>query len=157
VRCRACGTTQALLPWFVVPWRWDVVEVIGQALELLAKGWGYRRTAAAVGRPEMTVRGWGRRFRRGAVAMAQELLARAVSWGWSGWELPITPLSRCLAAVEALADQWQRRRAQVDAWRVANLITGGRLLVGNMAPPLAPATAWSWMSAKSKQEVPSGP
>ena len=157
VRCVACGTTQALLPWFVVPRRWDVVEVIGRALQMLAAGWGHRRIAEALGRPETTVRGWCRRWRRLAAAIAHELLAKAVSWGWSGWELPSSPLLRCLAAMGALTDQWSRRRGPVRPWRLANLITGGRLLSTNTTSPLAASEDCSWMSAKSKQEVPSGP
>ncbi len=33
VRCRDCGRTDALLPWFMVPYRYDTVDVIGAALE----------------------------------------------------------------------------------------------------------------------------
>src|SRR5450759_3385327 len=29
VRCRDCGRTDALLPWFVAPYRYDSVDVIG--------------------------------------------------------------------------------------------------------------------------------
>ncbi len=67
VRCGVCGVTQALLPWFVLAPRWDVVEVIGSALEMAAEGWGHRRIVRVIGRPEL-------------------LLARAVSWGWSRWD-----------------------------------------------------------------------
>ena len=86
-----------------------------------------------------------------------QLLARAVSWGWSGWQLPSSPLLRCLAAMEALTGQGRRRHGQVRSWRLANLITGGRLLSTNMTSPLAAREACFWISAKSKQEVPSGP
>lgn len=89
--------------------------------------------------------------------MAGELLARAVSWGWSGWELPSSPLSRCLAAVAAAGGEWQRRRGPVRPWRLANLITGGRLLASNRTTPLAASHGSSWMTAKSNQEVPSSP
>jgi len=157
VRCGACGVTQALLPWFVVPGRWDPVEVIGCALGMVAEGWGHRRIAKAVDRPETTVRGWCRRFRAGAELVARVLLAWAVSWGWWGWELPTSPLPRCLAAVEVVAGQWRRRGGRVRSWRLANLITGGRLLATNTSVPLAAGRAWFWMSAKSKQEVPNGP
>lgn len=157
VRCTACGTTQALLPWFVVPRRWDVVEVMGRALQMLAAGWGHRRIAEALSRPETTVRDWCRRWRRVAATLARQLLARAVSWGWSGWQLPSSPLLRCLAAMEALTGQWSRRHGQVRSWRLVNLITGGRLLSTNTTSPLAAGEACFWISAKSKQEVPSGP
>ena len=157
VRCGVCGVTQALLPWFVLAWRWDVVEVIGSALEMAAEGWGHRRIARVIGRPETTVREWCRRFGSRAGLVAELLLARAVSWGWSGWDLPTSALRRCLIGAEALASQWRRRRGPVQAWRLTNLITGGRLLATNRTSPLAAWPAWSWMSAKSTQEVPNGP
>ena len=157
MRCSACGTTQALLPWFVVPRRWDIVEVIGRALQLLAEGWGHRRIAEALARPETTVRAWCRRWRWLVVGMAGELLAKAVSWGWSGWELPSSPLLRCLAALEALSGQWSRRHGPVRSWRLANLITGGLLPATNRTLPLAGEGAGSSMSAKSIWEVPNGP
>ena len=50
VRCRRRGRTAALLPWFVTPYRWDGVDVIGQALELSVAGQGVRRIAVALGR-----------------------------------------------------------------------------------------------------------
>ncbi len=53
VRCRRCHRTDALLPWFVTPYRWDSVDVIGA-------GEGVRGIAAVLGRPETTVREWGR-------------------------------------------------------------------------------------------------
>lgn len=56
VRCQDCGVTQALLPWFLLSWRWDAVVVIGRALELPAKGWGVRRIAVELDRPATTVR-----------------------------------------------------------------------------------------------------
>lgn len=157
VRCGVCGVTQALLPWFVMAWRWDVVEVIGSALEMTVEGWGHRRIARAIGRPETTVRGWCRRFRGKAVLLGEILLARAVSWGWSSWQLPTSPLRRCLVAAEALASQWRRRRGSVRSWQLTNLITGGLLLAINRTSPLAAGQAWSWMSAKSNEEVPNGP
>ena len=88
-----------------------VVEVMGRALQMLAAGGGHRRIAEALSRPETTVRDWCRRWRCVVVAMAGDLLAKAVSWGWSGWELPSSPLLRCLAALDALSGQWSRRRS----------------------------------------------
>ena len=81
VRCRRCGRTAALLPWFVTPYRWDTVDVIGRALELSVSGQGVRRIAPTLDRPETTVREWCRRFRATAEALAQVLLAAAVRSG----------------------------------------------------------------------------
>jgi len=157
VRCGVCGVTQALLPWFVVARRWDVVDVIGSALVMAVEGWGHRRIARALKRPATTVREWCRRFRERAGLLAELLLARAASWGWSSWELPTSPLRRLLAAVEALAGRWRRRRGAVQPWRLTNLITGGLLLATNRTSPLAGERRGSWMSAKSIWEVPNGP
>lgn len=137
VRCRDCGRTDALLPWFMVPYRYDTVDVIGAALELHVGGLGVRRIAAALGRPETTVREWCRRFGRVAVDLARVVLAAAVERGWSGFDLPTAPRPRATAAIAALASAWSRRRGPVDGWRVAALITGGALLAPNTTSPLA--------------------
>jgi hypothetical protein len=157
VWCTACGKTQTLIPWFVLPWRWDEVDVIGRAVELAAKGWGHRRIAIALGRPATTVRGWLRRIRRSARELSAALLAMAVAWGWSSWEVPTLALPRLVAAVAVLAQQWHRGRVPGASWRVANLVTGGRLLATNMTSPLAAAWASGWMARSSHSEVPDGP
>lgn len=159
VRCEVCLVTQALLPWFVVPWRWDVVDVIVRALVMNAKGIGVGKIAAVVGRPALTVRGWCRRYCRVAEAgeVTRALLELAVRWGWSGWDLPTEPRARCGAAVVAVAARWRRWRGPVRAWRLGNLITGGRLLAINTTGLLAAPSPWAWMGAKSITEVADGP
>ncbi len=107
VRCRRCGRTAALLPWFVTPYRWDTVDVIGRALELAVGGQGVRRIAAAV------------------------------RVGWSGFDLPVAPGSRCLAAADVLATAWARHHGPVLSWRLAVLVTGGAWLAPNTGSPLA--------------------
>ncbi len=71
VRCKRCGRTDALLPWFVTPYRWDSVDVIGAALERHVAGEGVRRIAATLDRPATTVRECGfrlnGRFQRSSV------------------------------------------------------------------------------------------
>ena len=141
VRCKRCGVTAALLPWFVTPYRWDSVDVIGAALERSVAGEGVRRIAAALARPETTVREWCRRFARTADALARVLLAAAVRAGWSGFDLPVAPGPRCAAAVDALASAWARRGGPVRPWRLAALVTGGAWLAPNTTSPLAPASA----------------
>jgi hypothetical protein len=138
VRCRRCGRTDALLPWFASPYRWDTVDVIGRALELSVAGHGVRRIAAALERPETTVREWCRCFRDVADGLARVLLTAAVRAGWSGFDLPVAPGSRCFAAVDALAAAWARRHGPVGPWRLVALVTGGAWLAPNTTSPLAP-------------------
>ena len=149
--------TQALLPWFVVPWHWDEVEWMGRAVELAAQDWGHRRIAAELGRAESTVRGWLRRVRRAVTTLSRRLLALAVSWGWQSWDLPVAELARLVAAVTAAAERWQRQRQPVMRWWVANLVTGGGLLTTNTTRPLAGSATTDWMAVITKQEVPHGP
>ena len=149
VRCRRCGVTAALLPWFVTPYRWDTTDVIGRALELAISGHGVRRIAAALGRPETTVREWCRRFGAVADALARVLLAAAVRSGWSSFDLPTATGPRCLAAVSALGAAFARRHGPVEIWRLAVLVTGGAWLAPNTTSPLAPATASPVMARTS--------
>lgn len=149
VRCRRCGATAALLPWFVTPYRWDTVDVIGQALERSAAGEGVRRIAATLARPETTVREWCRRFGRVATDLAATLLAAAVRIGWTGFELPVAPGPRAAAAVAALAAVWSRRHGPVGPWRLATLVTGGAWLAPNTTSPLAEGTASPVMARTS--------
>lgn len=141
VRCRACGRTDALLPWFVLPYRYDTTDVIGAALDAHMDGQGVRRIAAELGRPETTVRDWVRRFGRVAAGLARVVLAAAVDHGWSGFDLPAAPDRLAVAAVRALASAWRRRRGPTEGWRPAALVTGGTLLAPNTGPPLAAARA----------------
>ena len=153
VRCRDCGRTDALLPWFVAPFRYDPVDVIGTALDRSAAGAGVRRIAAALDRPETTVRDWVRRFGRIAAALAARLLAAAVRLGWSGFELPTAPRPRAAAAVAALGSAWSRRHGPVPAWRVAALVTGGTFLVPNTGSPLAGGATSPVMAGTPAAEV----
>jgi len=139
VRCRRCGATAALLPWFVAPYRWDTVDVIGQALERSAAGEGVRRIAAALARPETTVREWCRRFGQVAADLARILLAAAVRAGWTGFDLPTAPRPRATVAAGALASAWTRRHGPASSWRLAALVTGGAWLAPNTTSPLEAA------------------
>ena len=62
-RCDACGRTHVLLPDVCLSRRLDAVQSIGAALTASASGRGARRTAAALGVPASTVRGWLAAFR----------------------------------------------------------------------------------------------
>jgi hypothetical protein len=156
VRCRDCGRTDALLPWFVAPYRYDGVDVIGAALELSVAGLGVRRIAAAIARPDTTVREWCRRFGQVAANLGRILLGAAVERGWSDFDLPTAARARAVAAVTALASAWSRRHGAVPPWRIASLVTGGTLLAPNTGSPLAAGTAGPVMAGTS-HPAPGGP
>jgi hypothetical protein len=155
LRCTGCGVTHALLPSFVLPGRWDAVAHIGKAVELAGQGRGHRPIAIALARPEATVRGWLRRVRSVAASLAATLLGRAVALGWTGWELPVAPPPRLVAAVHALASRWPG--IPTERWSIAVLVTGGRLLPTNTTPPLERTPRSGAMAGPSQQEVSDGP
>ena len=61
-RCSSCLVTHVLLPLTVLPRRADAAAVIWASLVARAAGNGHRATAALVGAPTSTVRGWLRRM-----------------------------------------------------------------------------------------------
>jgi transposase-like protein len=60
-RCSSCGSTHVLLLGAVLPRRADTTAMIVTALQASARGIGYRRIAAQLGRPASTVRRWSGR------------------------------------------------------------------------------------------------
>jgi hypothetical protein len=156
VRCARCGVTQALLPSFVLPGRWDAVAHVGRAAELAAEGLGHRPIAALLLRPESTVRAWLRRLRSTVAPLTTLLLARAVAMGWSGFDLPVAPLPRLVAAVRALAGRWPGDMP-AGPWAIASLVTGGGWLATNTDTPLAPRRRSGHMASTRIEEVSDGP
>ena len=123
-----------MLPVTVWARRADGVEVVGAALLARARGWGYRRIAARVGRPISTVRDWVRRVAGNAerifaafMALVHELDADPAP------VVPVaSPVALAVAAVGAGVAAVRRRFGTavvvVSAWRVAAALTHGRLL-----------------------------
>lgn len=148
--------TQALLPSFALPRRWDTVAHVGRAVELAASGLGHRTIAALLVRPETTVRDWLRRIRASATTLAAALLARAVALGWTGFDLPVARLPRLVAAVDALAARWPST-VPAGPWSIACLVTGGGLLATNTTSPLAPVRRSDAMAGPPRKEASHGP
>lgn len=131
-RCAGCGVTHVLLPVGLLLRRADVAAVIGAALQARAGGVGYRRIAAALGRPAETVRGWLRRFadRVEAVRRLFTVLLRAVAPD------PVMPdaaggrWADALAAIGAAAAAVAGRFAvfTLPLWGWVSAVSGGRLL-----------------------------
>jgi hypothetical protein len=139
-RCAGCGVTQVLLPVVALLRRADAAVVIGAALVAKAGGSGYRPIAAALGRPEETVRGWLRRFAGRAEAV------RAVFTGWlaaldpdpvmpgpagSVWADAITSITAAAGAGAA-----RFGLGAVAPWELAVVVSGGRLLAPGWPPVL---------------------
>jgi hypothetical protein len=121
-----------LLPVVALLRRADAAVVIGAALVAKARGVGFRRIAAGLGRAAETVRGWLRRF-AGRVEPV-----RAVFTGWlrvlqpdpvlpepagSRWADAVTAI---LAASRAVADRFTL--GTVAPWEVAVAVSAGCLL-----------------------------
>ncbi len=130
---RACP---GILPSFLFRWRRDLVEVIGAALFLRARGKSVQRIWRRLRRPEATVRDWCRRFKENAAGLAEGEEEVAVAWGWPGRRLEVMPVRRCLELLEILlAIQHRRGRTSLLAFALASLITGGEWL-GRHKPPV---------------------
>jgi len=142
-RCRGCRRTQVLLPASVLLRRADAVTVIGAALLAKAIGAGYRPIAALLQVPASTVRGWLRRI----VVVAQRVLAvfAAVAAQLGTEFTPPAPTADPVAAVVELlgalsAAAARRLGGSCSSWRLAAVLTGGRLLSPN-GPDLGVGTA----------------
>jgi transposase-like protein len=146
-RCPSCRVTHALLPSFVLARRVDVVEVIGAALERAMAGVGLRPIAAWLGVPHTTVRDWRRRFARRAGLLAAGLGALAVEVG-AALPARVGDLQGVvLGALGAVRARVARRlgRAAPGRWRLAALLTGGRLLGTTTSPPWPGGGGLGWM------------
>ncbi|MGH3814291.1 MAG: DUF6431 domain-containing protein [Pseudonocardiaceae bacterium] len=132
-RCPACGATHVLLPGALLPRRADTTAVIGTALLASARGIGYRRIAADLGRAPSTVRRWVRSVRG---AHTEWLRAQALDWidrvdreVVATLTATRTRLGDALSAVTAAALAVQTRfTPHVPIWTVIARITNWRLL-----------------------------
>lgn len=171
--CGGCGRRHALLPSFVVPRRLDAAPVVGLALERAAGGLGHRPIAAGLGLPRETVRGWLRRARAQAAALAAGLWRLAQELGVLAprappEERPLAALLRALAVAHGAAarrlgeaglpDRFARlprRRAPAFAHKLA---LGGRSAGGEdrARPVRASAEVPRWTSRASGRTGGSG-
>jgi len=123
-----------LLPATWLARRADAAAVIGAALMAKATGLGHRPTAAALGRPASTVRGWLRRF--GARAEDIRGLFTGLLLALDPEAGPLVATGSVFAdAVEVLgraAASAVVRLSPIPPWEFASRATGGLLL----APPM---------------------
>lgn len=132
-RCRSCRATHVLLPVSLLVRRADTAEVIGAGLVMKAAGWGWRRVAERLGRPQATVRGWLRRFASRAEVVAGVFTALLVALAPD--PVPAAGSGSCFAnAVAAIVAAWVGAGARwplvvaVSPWRIAAAVSNGRLL-----------------------------
>lgn len=129
-RCVGCRSTHVLLPDMLLLRRRDSVEVIGAALVAHAGGDGYRRIAGRLGVPASTVRGWMRRFRVRAAAVAEFFTQWALVLD-PGSDPPAATGSAVGDAVEAVGLATRAvvlRFGPAPAWPTAGRLSGGGLL-----------------------------
>lgn len=135
-----CGSTHVLLPANVLLRRADAVDVIGAGLLAAAGGLGHRAVAARVGRPASTVRGWLRR----TAGVADRVLAvcGAAAAGFGTEFVPPAPAGGPVAAVVEMLGALGRAAGRRlggsrSPWRLAAVVTGGRLLAPGGPDPVA--------------------
>lgn len=150
-RCRRCGRTQVLLPVSVLLRRADAVTVIGAALLAKAGGNGHRPIGVLLNVPASTVRGWLRRI----VTVAEQVLAvLAVAAGELGTEFrpPAVTAGPVAAVVELLgalsASVARRLGGSCSPWRLAAVLTGGRLL-----SPGGPDFGSGWVAGRNTNSL----
>ena len=155
LRCGACRVTHALLPAFVLAWRLDVAEAVGEVIEQVAGGvCGVGPAAARVAVPDTTARGWVRRFRARAPELGVAFAALAVDLGGEAVRPPaeagrfaLTAITAAFSAAAALPG-W----LAVGVWRFTSSVSGGRLIAANAGSPFLVVGKRRFMSP-----VPSAP
>src|SRR6478609_6993364 len=133
-RCSGCGRTQILLPSSLTVRRADSTQVIGNALIAKVRGAGVRTIAAALNRPESTVRRWLRGadevhvqwlHRQGvdyAAIIDRELLANAPPQD--------TTLGHALNLLGGAAHRYRERLGlTVPLWSLVGVFAQGRLIM----------------------------
>ena len=150
-RCRGCGRTQVLLPASVLLRRADAATVIGMALLAKAGGAGHRPIAVLLGVPSSTVRGWLRRVVRVAERVLAVLAAAAAQLG-TEFRVPAPTADPVSAVVEMLgalsAAMARRLGGSCSSWRLAAVLTGGRLLA-----PGGPDLVSGWVLGRNTNSL----
>ena len=135
-RCRGCAGTHVLLPDVALVRRRDEVSVIGLAIEAKLAGVGHRPIGERLGVPKDTVRGWLRRF----AERAEQIRSHFTRWAVVlDPELgPVMPAGSgvvdALEAVAVAARAWVLRFGPGEVWRIAGVLSGGRLLCNTSCP-----------------------
>jgi hypothetical protein len=150
-RCRGCRRTQVLLPASVLLRRADAATVIGMALLAKAGGAGHRPIAVLLGVPSSTVRGWLRRVVTVAERVLAVLAAAAAQLGceFTAPAPTVDPVSAVVEILGALSAAMARRLGgSCSPWRLAAVLTGGRLLA-----PAGPDLVARWALGRNTNSL----
>ncbi len=140
-RCVDCLVTHVLLPDELLVRRRDEVSVIGAALVAHAGGEGYRPIAKRLGLSAATVRGWLRRFRSRASAIAVFFTQWALGLS-PGLDPPGpsgTPVGDAVEAIGMATRAAVMRFGPGLVWSAVARLTGGGLLSNTSCLWLAPS------------------
>jgi hypothetical protein len=140
-----------LLPASVLLRRADAATVIGAALLAKASGAGHRPISVLLRVPASTVRGWLRRI----VSVAERVLAvLAAAAAQLGAEfVPPAPTADLTGAVVEMlgalsAAMARRLGGSCSPWRLAAVLTGGRLLA-----PAGPDLGLGWAGGRNTNSL----
>jgi len=140
-----------LLPASVLLRRADTVTVIGAALLAKASGVGHRPIAVLLKVPSSTVRGWLRRIAMVAERVLAVLAAAAAQLGVE-FAVPAPTADPVAAVVEMLgalsAAMARRLGGSCSPWRLAAVLTGGRLLA-----PAGPDLGSGWAGGRNTNSL----
>ena len=140
-RCRDCSKTSVLLPDYLLVRRVDEAAVIGSALVQKARGLGHRKIALNISRPETTVRGWIRRFRKNSEILLEHFTNWALALDVTLSE--ITPagslFADAISAIGIAVRSLSIRFGPSPKWSQMSLMCGGRLLSNTNSPFPAPS------------------
>ncbi len=137
VRCRRCGSGDALLADCVLRNRLDSTSSVGAAV-LAHTGHTVPDTAWVLYQhvPARTVRSWRQRFAEQADELAVRFTALCVEWGGTLPRPAPTPAGRSITAIGATWQAAARRASDIPPpWRLANVIVGSQLLSGRVDLP----------------------
>jgi transposase-like protein len=129
-RCRTCRKTHVLVAEASLIRRRDEAAVIGRAVKAKATGAGHRHIAEALSLPASTVRGWLRRFTKGAEAIRSHFTRWAHALDPSLGPIHATgeSLSDALEAIGVAVRAAVLRLGPRPEWSIASALSGGALL-----------------------------
>jgi hypothetical protein len=142
-KCRGCAGTHVLLSDRALLRRQDEVAVIGEAIEAMVAGRGYRRVAAQAGLPASTVRGWRAAFVAGAEVIRSHFTrcAHALDRQLGPVAAAGSAVADALEAVAVAARAFVLRFGSRPVWSVVSVLCGGELLC-HTSPRLFAAVAF---------------